>query len=782
MHNNKFIGFSRFIPLLPVLLMSLRVDCAVLETAGLTLEVPLQEQIRLAMITGETTLLGNLIDRIADKTTEVLLSAFNTGIQARRLDVLKYLLGRAEFPARDFSKESDSDLYSLLNDSQDEGLLRLMLKKGAVKLHREIVPAIHSIDLAAELKLDSWKKSNHYSPLCYVKSPEVAQYLIDHGYSPKTDYPSSSPLTEVDRVDVAEVLISNGAEYRFQFPAPMDQTGEVCHWKHWSSQTLPHVKTREIAELLIERGCRYDFPDYTGYYPIHCGSITPTVLILLLELGLSPDLLDGFGIPPLFYFTSQPEKARILLSHGADPMLRKSRWNIDISEQYSSTLEISAHIKSYESRKQDRNAVEKPGYTLLHCAGNGDFVRLIVEAGLDPNVRGGEYGETPLHTVTDPGALSALIEAGADVNARDSLGDTPIFNRALNLAGLKCLIKYGADPEAKNSKGAGVMEMHLDAECQEYLKQFCREETPPFSRNICITCNPFAFQEAVANGANILEPFDFSAEKDEWFQKRDGLLPLLELLKNRRCNIDHGESFCCDQVYFTLIQKFLDQGGDPQITDREGRTLLALCPRIEAARMLEKKGFNFRSTIGLVLDNAVQENGNEDFVRYLLKKGGLGLREAEKVYPNGTSHRIIPLTLCLPEYIEMLVQAGFSPDAIDFGMTPLTYAVEMFYHPGYLQKTEKLIAAGADINLADGSGLTPLHYAVYFYCRDMAADNYGTLADEALQILKVLRDGGADPRAKNRDGDTALDMLRKSCQEEEIAIVGKVAEIAKMLE
>ncbi|MDD2716705.1 MAG: hypothetical protein PHW04_12505 [Candidatus Wallbacteria bacterium] len=763
MGSKKCMGISGFTLILPVLLFALRIHCAAAGTIlEQTVEVPLQERIRLAAETGEISLLEHLIDQITDKTAEVLLSAFNASCKAKRPEVLKCLLGRAEFPARDFSKGSDSDLYSLLNDSQDEELLRLMLKKGAVKHHHEIVPAIHSVDLAAELKLESREMGmNRLNTLCFVKSPEVAQYLIDHGCSPKDGYLPTSPLAWVDRVDVAEVLIRNGAEFNFQQPPPYVRTREALCWRQWDDQLLPHVKTREIAELLIKRGCGYNFPDSFGSYAIHCERITPPVLGLLLELGLSPNLPDADGLAPLFHFTDSAEKARILLEQGADPKLR-------------------APLKA----SPDGKITEKSGYTLLHLARTGDFARLMLESGLDPDVRGGEFDETPLHKVTDLDALKALVEAGADLNARDSFGNTPIFNRNLNHAGLKYLIEHRADPEALNLKGIGVREMHPDTYCQDYLKSICKEVALPFSRNLSLTQNPLAFQEAVDKGASILEPFDFSTEKDRQLRENDGELPLVALLANRQCNVKEGNNIYEDKVYLDLIRKYLDQGGNPRVTDRYGRNLLMLCPRLEVYRMLEKKGFDFGNYIHWMLDPAVEECGNVEMIRFLLEKGGPGLKDEKCVDRWGKSSKIDSLRNCRLEYMDLLIKAGFYPDATYDTVTPLHLAAYMSHLPDDLQKAEKLIAAGADTNLADRFGHTPLHFVAMFFYMQLsyyqAPSDY--LADNAILMLKALLAGGANPLLKDKDGYTALELLKKRLSEKHIPEEGKLLEMMKLLE
>ena len=90
--------------------------------------------------------------------------------------------------------------------------------------------------------------------------------------------------------------------------------------------------------------------------------------------------------------------------------------------------------------------------------------------------------------------------------------------------------------------------------------------------------------------------------------------------------------------------------------------------------------------------------------------------------------------------VRSLVAHGASPNETGGvnGWTPLEHAV----HKNQLESVKALLDAGADPNLADRAGTTPL----------IMAAGYGY-----TPIVELLLRRGADPRRFNRNGQNALD-------------------------
>ncbi|MBR0804344.1 ankyrin repeat domain-containing protein [Bradyrhizobium japonicum] len=134
----------------------------------------------------------------------------------------------------------------------------------------------------------------------------------------------------------------------------------------------------------------------------------------------------------------------------------------------------------------DVNASSQTGFTALMSAAASEHVgylppskrteiiKVLLDAGANPSVRGGRWHRTPLLMAVEngyPETLELLLARGADPNARDELGNTPLMLLAQrrisfdhsgigdtycwngpDLGALKALVmmKHGADPTLRN--------------------------------------------------------------------------------------------------------------------------------------------------------------------------------------------------------------------------------------------------------------------------------------------------------------------------------------------
>jgi ankyrin repeat protein len=138
-----------------------------------------------------------------------------------------------------------------------------------------------------------------------------------------------------------------------------------------------------------------------------------SVLLLLLDAGLSPHAATSFGATPLHYAarSNQPRMIQLLLAAGADINARTAR-----------------------------------GLTPLHLSNS--TTQLLLDAGADPTARD-DKGQTAIFNAGPD--VGALVKAGLDVNARNNDGWTPLHVAALyaQTDHAKALLDHGAEVEAK---------------------------------------------------------------------------------------------------------------------------------------------------------------------------------------------------------------------------------------------------------------------------------------------------------------------------------------------
>ncbi len=177
---------------------------------------------------------------------------------------------------------------------------------------------------------------------------------------------------------------------------------------HWASLS----GIGEIARILIENGADVNAKDRDDEMPIHyaASSINIGVLKVLLEKGAKT------------HINKKNKKERTPL------LLVLDNYNKNIPDAVKLLLDAGA----------DPNTRNGIGYTPLYYAAdgrgyrNGEVVKLLIDHGADPNVRT-NYGLLPLFIAIEfakPDAVRALIEGGADIrlkNKSDNLGFTPLM-------------------------------------------------------------------------------------------------------------------------------------------------------------------------------------------------------------------------------------------------------------------------------------------------------------------------------------------------------------------
>jgi len=212
------------------------------------------------------------------------------------------------------------------------------------------------------------------------------------------------------------------------------------------------------------------------------------------------------------------------------------------------------------------------------------------------------------------------------------------------------------------------------------------------------------------------------------------------------------------------VEVLVDHGASLTSKNREGDPLLNVayqtCPSqgdeddIVVMRLLLSRGAD---------PNASNPNGTRPLH---LAAGDGALMSVELLLQNKADPNVAdrggttPLHLAVmgdPDVVQALIEGGANPNARDDeGCTPLTMGVQY----GWVdpETTIKLFClAGADIDLADAKGRTPLHLAV---------------KDGPLTLVRLLLKAGASTKTKDGKGRTPLDLAQKRGNDEMIRLLG----------
>ena len=96
------------------------------------------------------------------------------------------------------------------------------------------------------------------------------------------------------------------------------------------------------------------------------------------------------------------------------------------------------------------------------------------------------------------------------------------------------------------------------------------------------------------------------------------------------------------------------------------------------------------------------------------------------------------------EILKVLVDAGADVNAQDDSGSTVLHCALSYLAP--TECIEELIRAGAKVDVADRNGLTPLHWAA--------------MTDRS-EVIKLLKENGADPEKRNKRGEKPVDIARQ---------------------
>jgi uncharacterized protein len=381
----------------------------------------------------------------------------------------------------------------------------------------------------------------------------------------------------------------------------------------------------------------------------------------------------------------------------------------------------------------DVNQRSADGTTPLHWAvynGDVELVDRLLGAGANPDSRN-DYNSTPLveaAVVGNAEIIKKLLKAGADVESANADGQTALMvvARSSNVEAAKLLLKARANVNARETWRGQTALMWAAAQSQPEMVRL------------------LVSHGAEVNARSSLTNFERQVTAEPRMQQRPpgGLTPLLYAARS-------GCLRCAEEL--------IRGGADINLPDPEGITPLIMAGlnfSFDVGALLVKKGAELnvwdtwgRSPLYAVVDmNTLPTGGRADrpssdatsgteLVKMMLERGA---------NPN-LQIKIVPPLRSLRD--------DRGPDGVlQAGTTPLARAAK----GGDVEVVRLLLAHGANPTLPTVQGVTPMMMAAGTgYSGRDSRGRYQT-EDQALEIIKMLLDAGADVNQRANDGGTVL--------------------------
>ncbi|XP_046566195.1 serine/threonine-protein phosphatase 6 regulatory ankyrin repeat subunit A-like [Haliotis rubra] len=580
---------------------------------------------------------------------------------------------------------------------------------------------------------------------------------------------------------------------------------------HFSSLSdEPH--SHEVIQALLEKGADVRIKNKKGETPLHCAARKKCMecVELLLPL-LSVNAQDGDGNTPLLcnFLSAKPHSHKVLqalLKNGADAGIKNKKGE--------TPLHCAAREKCMECVESllpdsDVNAQDVDGNTPLLCnflsakRHSHKVIQALLKKGADVRIKS-KKGETPLHCVARKKCMECveLLVRLSDVNAQDSDGDTPLLCNFLSAKPhsykvLQALLEKGADVRIKNKKGQTPL--HCAArnkcmECVELLVRLSDVNAQDSDGDTPLLCN---FLSAKPHSHKVLQAL-LEKGADVRIKNKKGQTPLHCAARNKcmECvellvplsdvnaqDSDGDTPLLCNFLSakphsHKVLQALLEKGADVRIKNKKGQTPLHCAARnkcMECVELLVRlSDVNAQDSDGdtpLLCNFLSAKPHSHKVLQALLENGadaGIKNKKDETPLHCAAREKCIEGVKLLVPLLSVNVQDGDgNTPLLCVFHDPFSSEFDCFDECLFHEVLQALLKEGADVQMQNRKGQTPLHYVnaqdvdgnTPFHCvfHDPFNSEFDCF-DECLfhEVLQALLKNVDAPGIKNKKGETPL--------------------------
>ena len=550
-----------------------------------------------------------------------------------------------------------------VNATTDDGYSALM--KACIGGHTDVVKVL--LDAKADPNLATYKGETPLMTASYQGHSEIVKLLLGaNANANQSDKNGKTALMYATKADIVTMLLQAGANAK---AIAKDGTTPLMH----------SYKSYGMLEAYLFGSDKIINPE-------------SQIIQILIDAGTDVNAQNDTG-----------ETALYLASRGGD-------------------LES---VKCLIAAEANVNTKTKYGETPLHAAKSAEITKALLAAGADAKAID-SYNHTPLHYTSNADMARALLEAGAEVDAKDEFGSTPLLNEVSGRADpetVKVLLDAGANIHATQSDRPTDRQVIHFANTPEIIdiliaagadiNALSGENWTPLHNNVAYLGSAQTAKKMIAAGANV-NAKDNRGRTPLMMAARANRINRVKVLLEAGANVndvdENGYSAlmlaaCTDKGERSIqnspmqvITELIKAGADINMISNDGKTAFDCVVHRDyaSARALVFAGVETNNFMELFKSAAYY--GDTQIIKALAPK------VTDKSSDASNNIVLIASSWGHANALRALLEAGFNPNAKYDGKTALTITSS-------LSCVKVLVEAGADINLKDDYGMTPLQNA-----------------------------------------------------------------------